>query len=107
MKQYQEDARRALNAAAETKIPMDQYQEGDEPWLETTHLKLPNASKLSPRQVGPFKICKQISPVTYRLQLPLSWTIHNVFHASLLHPYQETTEHRSNFTRPPPDLIED
>jgi len=45
--------------------------------------------------------------VAYRLALPLSWGIHDVFHTSLLLPYQETTVHGPNFTRPPPDLIED
>ena len=37
----------------------------------------------------------------------MSWGIHDVFHASLLSPYQETTAHRPNFSRPPPDLIDD
>jgi len=46
-------------------------------------------------------------PVAYQLTLPLSWGIHNVFHASLLLPYKETTAHGPNFERPPPDLIED
>ena len=48
-----------------------------------------------------------MSPVAYQLQLPTAWTIHDVFHASLLTPYRETTEHGVNYTRPPPDLIED
>jgi len=34
------------------------------------------------------------------------WRIHDVFHASLLSPYHETTAHGPNFSRPPPDLIE-
>jgi len=45
--------------------------------------------------------------VAYQLVLPLSWGIHNVFHASLLLPYKETTAHGPNFERPPPDLVED
>ena len=44
--------------------------------------------------------------MAYRLALPSSWGIHDVFHASLLLPYQETAAHGPNFTRPPPDLIE-
>ena len=63
-------------------------------------------TKLAPKRYGPFKIIKAISPVAYRLQLPLAWTIHNVFHASLLLPYSETPAHGPNFSRPPPDLID-
>jgi len=62
--------------------------------------------KLAPRRQGPFRISKVVSPVAYQLALPLSWGIHNVFHASLLLPYKETAAHGPNFTRPPPDLIE-
>jgi hypothetical protein len=44
--------------------------------------------------------------VAYQLDLPPSWTIHNVFHASLLTPYAETLQHRSNFPCPPPEIID-
>jgi len=43
--------------------------------------------------------------VAYQLALPINWRIHNVFHASLINPYHETTAHSPNFTCPPPDLI--
>ena len=45
--------------------------------------------------------------IAYQLKLPTAWTIHDVFHASLLTPYRETIEHGANYMRPPPDLIED
>jgi Chromo (CHRromatin Organisation MOdifier) domain len=44
--------------------------------------------------------------VVYKLRLPETWQIHNVFHASLLTPFTETEEHRRNFIEPPPDEIE-
>jgi hypothetical protein len=47
-----------------------------------------------------------LSAVTYRLNLPPSWKIHNAFHATVLHPYKETELHRPNFTEAPPDLME-
>jgi hypothetical protein len=83
------------------------YHTGTEVWLDTTHLKIAGTSpKLQPRCYGPFKIIEVISPVAYRLALLASWTIHNIFHTLLLHPYTETQEYGSNNTQPPPDLID-
>jgi len=98
----------AINkVASQGPTPKGRFKEGDQVWLEATNLKLPyHMPKLAPRCQGPFRISQVISPVAYQLTLPLSWGIHNVFHASLLLPYKETTAHGPNFTRPPPDLIE-
>jgi hypothetical protein len=46
-------------------------------------------------------------PITYQLTLPTTWKIHDVFHVDLLTPYVETDFHGPNYTRPPPDLIND
>ena len=100
-------AKEALNEAARA-APPDSYQTGDKVWLEARNLALPyQTPKLAPKHHGPFTIIKRVSPVAYQLQLPTAWTIHDVFHASLLTPYRETIEHGVNYTRPPPDLIED
>src|SRR5260370_1122944 len=63
-------------------------------------------TKLAPKRYGPFRITKEISPVAYQLSLPISWTIHDVFHASLLVPYRENAVHGPNFSKPPPDLVQ-
>jgi hypothetical protein len=79
--------------------PKDQFQEGQNVWLEASNLKLPyQSSKLAPKRQGPFRIIKKISPVAFRLALPASWQIHDVFHASLLTPYHETPAHGPNFS---------
>jgi len=56
------------------------------------------SKKLDHKNHGPFQIEKIVSPLAVRLTLPRKWKIHNVFHVSLLEPYQ-TSEHRA-----PPDL---
>jgi len=81
---------------------------GSKVWLEGTNLRLPaNATtKLAPRRYGPFTVAAQVSKVTYQLRLPLTWKIHNIFHASLLTPYKETDQHRPNFIEPPLEIVE-
>ena len=102
-----DQATKAINEAAKGNgtIP-SQDRIGNQVWLEGKNLKFPHqATKLNPKCYGPFKIIKEISPVAYQLQLPPSWNIHPVFHASLLSSYSEMTSHGPNFSRPPPDLI--
>jgi hypothetical protein len=84
-----------------------EYKEGEKVWLEGTNIKRPyDSPKLSPRRYGPFEVVAKISPVAYKLHLPETWQIHDVFHASLLTPFTETEEHGRNFIEPPPDEIE-
>eukprot|EP00744_Colponema_vietnamica_P021790 GILI01031190.1.p1 GENE.GILI01031190.1~~GILI01031190.1.p1 ORF type:complete len:344 (+),score=93.40 GILI01031190.1:204-1235(+) len=62
----------------------------DEVLLSTENLRLDNhgpAKKLQPKWLGPFKIKEKISDVNYRLDLPPTMKIHNVFHVNLLRPY--------------------
>jgi hypothetical protein len=108
MTQRREQAIHAINRTVETMgKPMAQYKKGQMVWLEGKNLKMPHQkTKLAPIRYGPFRIIKEISPVAYQLELPMTWSIHDVFHASLLSAYHETTAHGPNFTRPPPDMIE-
>ena len=83
-----------------------EFKIGDKVWLEGRNLKSERPSiKLLAKRYGPFKITKVLSPVTYQIQLPLSWKIHDVFHVDLLTPFQETLMHGPNYLEPPPDLI--
>jgi Chromo (CHRromatin Organisation MOdifier) domain len=81
---------------------------GQKVWLEGTNLKTSHPTKkFAPKRYGPFSITDVISLVVYRLTLPLSWKIHNVFHVSLLTLYKETEEHGPNFAELPPELIDE
>ena len=77
------------------------FKIGDRVWLEGQNLHLDRPSiKLRPKRHGPFKIKKVLSPITYQLDLPIQWKIHDVFHIDLLTPYQETDFHGPNFAQP-------
>ena len=76
-------------------------------WLNTQNLKTKYHKKMAPKSEGPFQISKVLRPVTYQLDLPLTWWIHNVFHAVLLMPYIENEVHGPNFLQPPPDIEND
>ena len=82
------------------------WKVGDKVWLEATNLCLQYPSrKLTPRCLGPFEISQVLSPIVYRLRLPPTWKVHNIFHVTLLSLYKQTDTHGPNFSTPPPDLI--
>lgn len=62
---------------------------GDWVMLASTNLRQqrPN-KKLSDRYLGPFKVIGVVGEQAYELELPEKWTIHPVFHVSLLEPYK-------------------
>ena len=66
-------------------------------------LKVPGARKLLPRWIGPFRIIKRIGVVAYRVQLPNTFKIHDVFHVSLLRPYVAD----GRVQPPPPPIFEE
>ena len=66
------------------------------------NLKVAGTNKLAPRFVEPFKVLERIGEVAYKLELPPTMRIHDVFHVSLLKQY-----HSDGRIQPPPaaDII--
>ena len=84
-----------------------QYHEGDLVWLEGRNLctSQPTA-KLATQHHGLFLVEQVLSPVTYKLSLPLTWNVHLVFHIDLLTPYWETLFHGENYQHPSVKLVQ-
>jgi hypothetical protein len=79
---------------------------GEQVLLEATNLNVRGTRKLLPKRYGPYRITERIGPVAYRLKLPPTLGIHDVFHIDLLLPYKETEEYGPGYTRPPPDIVQ-
>ncbi len=83
----QHAVRRVREQANRHRRPGPPYAPGQRMWLCTRDLRLClPCKKLSPRYVGPFKIIRQITPVSYRLALPANDRISPTFQISLLKP---------------------
>ncbi|XP_077123739.1 uncharacterized protein LOC143781074 [Ranitomeya variabilis] len=62
---------------------------GDLVWLSSRFVPMKVSSpKFKPRFIGPYRISEILNPVSFRLDLPASFAIHNVFHRSLLRRYE-------------------
>jgi hypothetical protein len=89
------------------------FKVGDQVLLSTTNLHLASQSKqpsrkFQPRFVGPYPVIQQVSPVAYKLELPVTWRIHPVFHVSLLKKYNQSDKFENRQATPPdPVLVEE
>ena len=92
--------------AEQKKNTFTPFEKGQKVWLDTRNLKTNYHKKMAPKREGPFEIEEVLGPVTYRLKLPATWRIHNMFHAVLLKPYQENKVYGENFATPFPDIID-
>ena len=80
------------------------FQKGEKVWLDLQNLKTLYHKKMAPKREGPFEITDMLGPLTYRLNLPETWKIHNVFQASLLRRYRENKVYGANYERPLAEL---
>jgi len=60
---------------------------GDRVLVSTENFK---GYKLKEKFIRPFKIVEKLNEVTYRVELPSKYQVHNVFHSSLLKPSSES-----------------
>jgi hypothetical protein len=82
-------AQERMKKVYDSKHREEEFEEGEWVFLKlhpykqvSVHLR--KSAKLAARFFGPFKIIKKISPMAYKLELPLGARIHPVFHVSLL-----------------------
>ena len=109
LKQACKGAKEALQKATNMTLPtcFEPYQTGDQVWLEGHNLHTTHpSSKLAPKHYGPFTITRVVSRTSYQLKLPPQWKLHDVFHATLLTLYKETTLNGQSYQEPTPDLID-
>ena len=81
-----------------------EHRIGDLVLLSSKNLSFKNIpAKLQKKFVGPFEVIEKIGSQAYRLKLPDSWTIHDVFHISLLKKWK-TAVFRADTTEPKEEL---
>ncbi len=74
-----------MEGVANPKRRAVEFAVGAKVWLSSAHLPVKTgARKLSSRWAGPFPVIARVGPAAYRLELPLSWRLHPVFHVSQL-----------------------
>jgi transposase InsO family protein len=90
------------------------FKIGDRILLNLENITLPSdrtrtSQKLLARFAGPHTIIEQLSPVSFRLDLPPSMKIHPVFHVDRFRHYHPSPAELGPRTpaRPPPVIIED
>ena len=85
------DYQSKMKISADKKRSDVQFAVGEKVLLSTKNLKLKGdlPRKMWPRFIGPYKVLQVIRGTAYKLELPTGLRVHNVFHASLLHKYQQ------------------
>ncbi|KAF8761585.1 hypothetical protein RHS01_01289 [Rhizoctonia solani] len=83
-----------------------EFSIGEKVWLDGKNVDLrTNSNKLDPKRLGPFKVIEKISSHAYRLELPETLKIHNVFYVGLLSKSHESPSQPFP-EQPPPETIE-
>ena len=84
------------------------YQPGDQVWLSTDNLHLPQKSKkLSEQWIRPYLVVKMVGTNAVKLHLPCSMQIHPVINISCLKSYKECLPGQSTVRPGPMEVTED
>ena len=69
-----------------------EFEEGDLVWLKIDNIRTRRKTKkLDHRKIGPYIITAKIGTRAYKLELPETLAIHDVFHVGLLELAREAT----------------
>jgi transposase InsO family protein len=80
------------------------FNVGDKVLLNSRNIHTSRPSKkLDHKYYGPFEVEEPIGKQAYKLRLPHTFRIHNVFHVSLLEPYKGRSD---DVVAPPPIMID-
>ena len=102
----------ALEAANQQAPPNDgqsvEFEVGEKVWLSTKHINTITrpSKKLDSKRIGPYEVTERINANLYRLRLPHTMKLHDVFHVVLLDKYRPPTA-GSRPTEPDPVIVDD
>ena len=96
-----------VKAANRHQKPSPEYKVGDLVWLSTKNIHTERPSKkLDHKQIGSYRVTELVGS-SYRLDLPASMRIHDVFHPSLLRLAAEDPLPGQHNNPPPPVVVND
>ena len=115
-----EDAKRCIERAQKRQIREAnkhrrdiQYTVGELVFISTEHMnpKGSTSNKLMYKYIGPYRIIRRISDVTYEIMLPSSSKLHPVFYVNRLRKFYprltQFADDDGNDIEPPPTIIDD